>query len=855
MTSSGARWRNGAVLVAISALLCVLALYARPLDLAAHGQTVAQLGELNELDSEIDELVLELRYGMLGNYDHLNSVVAKMKSLARGLHVNGLPHAVRGDPALERELQELDSAVSQKEMLVEDFKTRNALVANSLRYLTLAVDTATRALHPADPTRGQMLRLQRDILFLHLTRSGDDRRSVSNALDLLRADHSRKATVRQHFDKVIEHAAYAVRVEAEIDALVVQVASGTSKHLGSDLAAAYNQAFEHELKAANLYKVLLTLLLLGLIAFAAHAFMRLRRSKTQLAGSEERYRKLFELSPDGMLIHSEGKIVLVNSMCMKMLGASVPEELIGKPVLDIYHSDSREHARERMRQVHEENRSVPALERKIVMLDGAAVDVELAASPITHRGKPSDLVVMRDITERKAANERLNYLAQYDSLTGLPNRSLFRDRLEHTLAQAKRSGRSAAVLFIDLDRFKMVNDTLGHAVGDKLLKQVAVRLSACIRTGDTVGRFGGDEFSVILLDLAKPSDAAVVAQKINDTLARPFDLDGHRTFVAASIGITLYPTDATDPETLQMNADAAMYLAKELGRNTYRFFTQEMNDRAMQRMEMEASMRQALERGEFLLHYQPKVDLASGAICGMEALLRWAHPQKGMVYPAEFIPVLEETGLIVPVGDWVVREACRQIGAWQRAGVKVPHVAVNLSARQFQQKNLEDIVCDILRETGVAPDLLQFEITESMLMNDPKAAAHTLLGLRKAGVMLSVDDFGTGYSSLAYLKRFPLDALKIDRSFVIDMTSGSQGLALVSTIISLAHSLKLKVVAEGVETEEQSGTLRLLNCDQMQGYYFSKPVAAAALETMLREGRRLTHSQDLAQAGPAVLAA
>jgi diguanylate cyclase (GGDEF)-like protein/PAS domain S-box-containing protein len=579
----------------------------------------------------------------------------------------------------------------------------------------------------------------------------------------------------------------------------------------------------------------------------------LRRVTDELRESEARYRKLFELSPDGMLIISEGKIVLVNSMCMKMLGAVAPEELLGKPLLDIFHSDYRERVRQRMREMQEENRPLPAAERKILMLDGAALDVEVAASPFTHRGKPGTQVVMRDITDRKAANDRLNYLAQYDPLTGLPNRSLYQDRLEHGLAQAKRNGRSAAVLFIDLDRFKIVNDTLGHAIGDKLLLRVAARLSECLRTGDTVGRFGGDEFGVILLDLGKPGDAAVVARKINDALARPFDLDGHRTFISASIGITLYPDDAVDPATLNMNADAAMYRAKELGRNRYQFFAQEMNDRAMQRMQMEASMRRALERGEFVLHYQPKVDLANGAICGMEALLRWAHPEKGLVSPAEFIPVLEETGLIVPVGEWVTREACRQIVAWQQAGLKVPHVAVNLSARQFQQKNLEDNVREVLRETGVAPALLQFEITESVLTKDPDGAVRTLRGLKEAGVMLSVDDFGTGYSSLAYLKRFPLDALKIDRAFISDIVTNPDDAAITLAVISLAHSLKLKVVAEGVETEAQLNLLALYSCDQMQGYYFSRPVAAAELGAMLREGRRLTPSQNWTQTRPAVL--
>jgi diguanylate cyclase (GGDEF)-like protein/PAS domain S-box-containing protein len=649
------------------------------------------------------------------------------------------------------------------------------------------------------------------------------------------------------------HAQNVLQHQAAVDRLVDAITDPAVKRSGQSLADAYNTAFERRLLEANIYRFILLLVSAGLLTYAGSAFLRLRRSTGAMRESEERYRKLFELSPDGMLIFSEGRIVLVNGMCMKMLGASAPEQLIGRPYLDIFNAEYRERARERIRHMEQGNSPLAAEERKIVRLDGSELDVEAAASPFTHQGKPSVQVVMRDITERKKANERLNYLAQYDSLTGLPNRSLFRDRLEHSLAQAKRSGRPAAVLYIDLDRFKTVNDTLGHAIGDKLLQQVAERLAQCVRRGDTVGRFGGDEFGMILLDLAKPGDAAVVAQKINDALARPFDLDGHRTFATASIGITLYPGDATDAAALNMNADAAMYRAKELGRNNYQFFTQEMNERAKQRMHMEASMRRALERGEFLLHYQPKVDLASGAICGIEALLRWVQPEKGLVSPAEFIPVLEDTGLIVPVGEWVTREACRQIASWQQAGLEVPPVAVNLSARQFQQKNLVGMMRDILGESGVGAALLQFEITESLLMNDPEGAVRTLLGLKELGVMLSVDDFGTGYSSLAYLKRFPLDALKIDRAFIKDIVTDADDAAITLAIINLAHNLKLKVIAEGVETEAQLNLLALHACDEMQGYYFSRPVPAAELEAMLREGRRLTRSQDWAKATPAVL--
>ena len=455
--------------------------------------------------------------------------------------------------------------------------------------------------------------------------------------------------------------------------------------------------------------------------------------------------------------------------------------------------------------------------------------------------------------ERKGAEERLAYLAQFDALTTLPNRHLFHDRLLQTMAQGRRSGNPMAVLYIDLDRFKLVNDTQGHGAGDKLLKEAAARLTQCIRSGDTVGRFGGDEFGAVLSDLAKPGDASIVAQKMIDALARPFDLDGHDTYVSASVGITLFPGDSEEAGALIMNADTAMYRAKEQGRSTYQYFTREMNERALARMRVEAALRRGLERREFLLHYQPKVDLESGVICGFEALLRWQHPERGMVSPVEFIPVLEDAGLIVPVGEWVMREVCRQIQAWKGSGLSVPPVAVNLSARQFLQKDLEATVRLILRESEVDPSLIQFELTESLLMKEPEAAARTLRGLKESGVRISVDDFGTGYSSLAYLKRFPIDALKIDHAFIRDVTTNPEDAAIALAIIGLAHGLKLKVVAEGVETEGQLNFLSMHACDEMQGYYFSRPVPPSECEAMLREGRRLSLSTNEAAAKPAVL--
>jgi len=440
--------------------------------------------------------------------------------------------------------------------------------------------------------------------------------------------------------------------------------------------------------------------------------------------------------------------------------------------------------------------------------------------------------------QRKQAEDKLAFLAQFDTVTDLPNRFLFTDRLGQMLTQSRRNGWSVGILYVDLDRFKVVNDTYGHAAGDKLLREAAARLKECVRSGDTVGRLSGDEFAVMLSNLAKADDAGLVAQKIVEALAPPFDLGGQQTYMTASIGIALYPSDGEDSDTLLKNADTAMYRAKEQGRDGYQFYLPQMNERLMQRQQLDAQLRGALIREEFLLHYQPKGSLATGAITGFEALLRWQRGEL-LVPPAEFISVLEETGMIVPVGEWVLKSVCEQLKRWEKEGIIPRPIAVNLSARQFRRKSLADVVGQVLRESGVRPALLKLELTESLLMSDAKEAVETLYELKNLGVQLSVDDFGTGYSSLAYLKRFPLDELKIDRAFVRDAISDPDDAAIAVTIINLAHSLKLSVVAEGVETEGQLNFLRSHGCDEIQGFYFARPLPARECALMLAEDRHL----------------
>lgn len=449
---------------------------------------------------------------------------------------------------------------------------------------------------------------------------------------------------------------------------------------------------------------------------------------------------------------------------------------------------------------------------------------------------------IQDITERKRYEEQLEYHANHDSLTGLPNRKLLADRITKALSYADRYRCGAAVLFIDLDEFKVVNDSLGHDAGDLLLKLVSERIQHCVRAIDTVARIGGDEFVVVLADIAEDEDSAEVAQRIQNDVCQPINIDGHKLFVSCSIGISIYPKDGEDAQTLLKNADVAIYRAKEVGRNNYQYYTAALNEKAVTRRIMEKYLRQALDRGEFLLHYQPKVDLASGRIIGMEALLRWQSPELGLVPPAGFIPIAEETGLVVPIGEWVMRTACAQSKAWQEAGIPPRLLAVNLSPRQFRQESLHETVALILHETGLDPHYLELEIIESTVMQDVERTKLIMRKLKGIGVQLTMDDFGTGYSSLSHLKRFQFDKIKIDRSFVNDITNDHVSAALTKTIIDMARNLNLRVTAEGVETEKQLEFLYSHFCNEMQGFYFSHPLPAESFELLLWENRRLPRS-------------
>ena len=444
-----------------------------------------------------------------------------------------------------------------------------------------------------------------------------------------------------------------------------------------------------------------------------------------------------------------------------------------------------------------------------------------------------------DITDRKKTEEVLNYMAYYDILTGLPNRTLFTDRLNSAVSYAYRNKEMIAVMFLDLDNFKVINDILGHSVGDQLLQGVAERLIGCLRENDTIARLGGDEFILLAKQINNEDDVVKITEKIREVLKLSFNFDGNELHTTTSIGVSIYPHDGKDSQTLLRNADTALYRAKAQGRDNYQLYTASMNAKTSERLVLENRIYKALAQEEFVIYYQPQVDLVSGEIFGMEALLRWQHPEFGMVYPTEFIPILEDVGLIAPVGEWVLKTACRQNKIWQDAGFPAMRIAINMSPKQFQQQDLVEMVDRVLRETNFSPKRLDIEITENAIIKDIDATATSFRRLKELGVQISIDDFATGYSSLSYLKKFPVNNLKIDQSFIRDITNNSDDVAIVRAIITLAHNFKLKTIAEGVETVEQLEFLRSLKCDAVQGYVVSHPLTAEDATELLSKDIRL----------------
>lgn len=567
----------------------------------------------------------------------------------------------------------------------------------------------------------------------------------------------------------------------------------------------------------------------------------LRQAEEALFEEKERAEVTLNSIGDAVLTTDlAGKVTYLNVVAETMTGWS-QEEALGQPLSDVFKivdGDTRQPSVDPAQRAIAEDRTV-GLSTDCVLLrrDGSEAPIEDSSAPIHNRqgSVTGAVIVFHDVGQSRAMAQKMSYLAQHDFLTGLPNRVLLTERLSQAIRLAIRHRTQVGLMFLDIDYFKHINDSLGHAIGDQLLQSIAERLKQCVRASDTICRQGGDEFVILLAEIERPQDAAHVAETLRTALALPHFIGKHELHVSLSIGISVFPDDGVTADLVMQNADIAMYHAKSCGRNNYQFFRAEMNTRAVERMFVETGLRRALKHEEFLLYYQPKINLASGVMTGSEALIRWQAPEIGLIQPGQFVPIAEDSGLIVPIGRWVLREACRQVKAWQESGLKVVPVSVNISAVEFKQKNFLEGVALILSETGLPPRLLELELTESVLMHDAEASASVLLALKAMGIQLAIDDFGTGYSSLSYLKRFPTDTLKIDQSFVRDILIGNGDATIVSAVIGMGRSLKQRVIAEGVETQEQLDFLQLQKCDEGQGFQFSHPLPAAEFARLLMD--------------------
>jgi len=568
--------------------------------------------------------------------------------------------------------------------------------------------------------------------------------------------------------------------------------------------------------------------------------MARKAREVNVSNDAERARMTLESIGDAVLsTDSSWHVTFVNPIAEKLLGWT-NAEAIGRHLSEVFQvldGTSRERLALQMERAIQSGRTI-ILPPNCVLVrrDGQELHIEDSAAPIRDlRGEFAGMVVVfHDVSETRAFTQKMSHLAQHDVLTSLPNRALLNDRLEHGITLARRHGRPLAVLFIDLDHFKHINDSLGHLIGDQILKAVAQRIGPCIRHSDTVSRLGGDEFIVLLSEVNRAEDAGLIAEKIRIAVMDPYTIDGHFLHITASIGVSVYPTDGEDATALIKYADTAMYHAKEKGRNNSQFFKDDMNVRAAERQIITGDLRHALTRGEFFLVYQPTINLVSGAVTGFEALIRWRHPARGILNPAAFIPIAEECGLIIPIGEWVLQEACSQAQQWLAADLKFETMAVNISAVEFRSDRFFDGICRILRTTGLDPARLALELTETAVMRDFEATRIVLQALNTMGVRIAVDDFGTGYSNLSYLKRFPINTLKLDRSFIHDLPESADAGTIVSSVIRMAHCLHLQVVGEGVETLPQLRFLQAHDCEEGQGFYFSKPVRADECRSMLQ---------------------
>ncbi len=854
-------WTLVAILAAAS-VLSWLFLQADAIDSRAHQDYSREMRLLRQADAELNAAILASRLGLQTDFDTIVATQGTLDGLLDGLQRVPAFLTESDRAKVLQKVAELRETQTFKNRRIDLFKRENSVLRNSLAFLPQATDLLIDDPQaPIAHTRPVGIFVRGVMTHAH---SGDRSLGEQLAARLLQLEERAallhgEAHARLH--NVLLHGRIILERKPVLDSLTREILAKPTAALGEELDLTYALGYERAARHAHNYRAVLYVLALALAGYLALAMLRLGRASRELAQAnsalQERietlhrtrddlklYATVFTNATEGMTItDGEARIVAVNPAFTGITGYSL-EEIAGRTpaVLGSGRQDESFYremwatlAREGQWQGEIWNRRrngevFPEWLSITAVRDGDGND----------SGTPSHYIgIFSDITERKAAEARIHHLAHHDALTNLPNRMLLQDRLDQAILQSRRSRRHAAVLFIDLDRFKLINDTLGHDVGVGLLSQVARRCQEVVRDTDTVARQGGDEFVIVLPELEHAQDATVVARKLLEVLGRPYRLGAHELTVTASIGIAVYPEDGRNASVLLRNADAAMYGAKADGRNAFQFYSSDLNTASLGELLLENQLRGALDRNELLLHFQPKVGAESGRISGAEALLRWQHPELGLLGPGRFVPAAEESGLIVPIGEWVLRRACRQLRAWLDAGHEPVSVAVNLSAQQFAHQDIVALVRNTLAETGLPPELLELELTETMLMRDVERTIEVLARLRALGVKLSIDDFGTGYSSLAYLKLFNVDVLKIDRSFVNDIRSDGADGKIAAAVIALAHSLGQQVVAEGVETEYQRDFLARHRCDQFQGYLFGRPVPADEFAAQLALGLRM----------------
>jgi diguanylate cyclase (GGDEF)-like protein/PAS domain S-box-containing protein len=829
-------YRMGSVAAAVGALILVFGL-TQPINLPRHNAMLEYFSQLQNDESRLGEAVLQLNFSLTNNYDQVTGLIDHMRATERELREGEVARALREDDAFMQQLQQLQQRLISKEENLEKFKSRNAVLKNSLLYLPLARDDAVRDLRSDSPAREHLNALMEQLLINRISGALLDRNSMESTAAALQQEVAGLAPeTRQKINGLLRHIRQIDQLERELPSLVRQLTSGTRN---SGLAEAYGKFYnQHQLKA-SVYRLFLLVATLGLIAYVVRTYVHLREQSNRL----ELAASVFSTASEGITITNyKGVILDVNAAFSEITGYSRDDVLGKNPrVLKSGRQDAAFYA-QMWQSIRETGTWAGEIwnRRKSGEIYPEWLTITTAA---TLRGglreRTHYVATFSDISQRKKDEAEIYQLAYYDPLTALPNRRLLADRLRQVLASRSHSAGQAALLFIDVDHFKTLNDVRGHDMGDLLLVEVSRRLLACAREADTVARLGSDEFVVMLQGLrteAGPTaaQAKAVGEKIRLNLGLPYWLNDFEHICTCSIGISMSSEDVGAEEMLQ-HANTAMSEAKSAGRDTLRFFDPVMQSALESRATLEADLRLAIQLKQFELYYQIQVDDNNQAI-GAEALVRWNHPQQGLVSPATFIPLAEETGLILPLGQWILEAACAQIKSWESVhSTRHLVLAVNVSARQLAADEFVTQVERLLLGTGITPARLKLEITESMMLGNVEAVISIIRQLKALGVSFSMDDFGTGYSSLQYLKRLPLDQLKIDQSFVRDITTDSSDRALVGTIVAMAQSLRLTTIAEGVETQSQRELLSQQGCRSFQGYLFSRPVPIDAFAEVLQK--------------------